>query len=320
MVTITQASRDDDNDDATALAAREADERHDGLVIGGGVLVAVVVVLGVLAQMFGWLNGAEVDWNRTLRPVFSAMVDDPKAQGAVPTRIAVAGTVAQETTKTDLLAMVSSSFPGVPVDSSKLRVLPKTKPEQAGVQVRIDDKFGNTKRFALSWQRGKFSYDGSFYDQALLSAAMKTHAELPKEMQGDFRCTLAERPAIDPKILSATLAEKLRGKVIEFDVGKDTLTAAGAAVVDALAPDLATLTGLRVIVEGHTDADGDAVMNRSLSLARSQAVVRALAAKGADAKRFDARGLGGDRPIAPNDTPENKQLNRRVEMYAREVD
>ncbi len=28
----------------------------------------------------------------------------------------------------------------------------------------------------------------------------------------------------------------------------------------------------------------------------------------------EARGYGADRPIAPNDTPENKLLNRRIEV------
>jgi OmpA-OmpF porin, OOP family len=317
MVT-TQASRSDDNDDDALLAIRHADERQDNLLVGGGLLVALVVVLGVLGQSLGWFNRGEADWSSSLKPIFGAMVPDAKAaNAALPTRISVVGVVAQEATKTDLMAMLSSSFPNVPVDD-RVRVQEKTT--QPNVLLRIDDKFGGTKRFAMAWQKGKFNYDGAFYDPAMLTAATKAHGDLPEAVRGEFRCRAAERPVIDPSVLSATLKQKLEGKVIEFDVGKDTLTPAGALVLDELAGDLKTLTGLRITVEGHTDADGDASLNRSLSLGRSQAVVRYLGGKGADPKRFDARGFGGDRPKAPNDTAENKQLNRRVEMYAREAD
>jgi outer membrane protein OmpA-like peptidoglycan-associated protein len=310
-------SRDDNDNDAAALVRTQ--ERDDNLLIGGGLLVAALVVLGALAQTFGWFNGSEADWKAGLAPVVTAMAKTSTGEVVKPTRIRVQGTVAKQVTKDELLKTLDDAFPKVPVEGD-IRVKEDAKPEMTNVGLRIEEKFGDVKRFGFAWRNQKFYYQGAFYDDNLVKVVEKTVASLPKENAGENQSRVAERPAIDPAVLSANLRAKLEGKVVEFDVGADTLTPAGAAVLDSLVDDVKVLTGLRVMVAGHTDTDGDPQQNQTLSLARAQAVVRYLAAKGADAKRFQAEGFGGKQPKVPNDTPENKQINRRVELFAREVE
>jgi OmpA-OmpF porin, OOP family len=67
-----------------------------------------------------------------------------------------------------------------------------------------------------------------------------------------------------------------------------------------------------LLIEGFTDSDGDPVLNQQLSEARAQAVAQWLIGQGIDPARISAVGHGADNPVAPNDTPENKALNRRV--------
>ncbi|MGR3765381.1 flagellar motor protein MotS [Rossellomorea sp. NS-SX7] len=74
-----------------------------------------------------------------------------------------------------------------------------------------------------------------------------------------------------------------------------------------------------VKVEGHTDnrpiSTYQFPSNWELSSARASAVIRYLTgAENLDPKRFIAVGYGDTRPIAPNDTAENLQKNRRVEI------
>jgi chemotaxis protein MotB len=74
-----------------------------------------------------------------------------------------------------------------------------------------------------------------------------------------------------------------------------------------------------VKVEGHTDNRSISTYqfpsNWELSSARASAVIRYLTQEqGLDPKRFIAVGYGDTRPIAPNDTAENLQKNRRVEI------
>jgi outer membrane protein OmpA-like peptidoglycan-associated protein len=67
-------------------------------------------------------------------------------------------------------------------------------------------------------------------------------------------------------------------------------------------------------VRGHTDSDGADAYNLQLSTARADAYVAALTELGIDPGRLVTEGVGEAEPIAPNDTPENKAKNRRVEF------
>lgn len=72
---------------------------------------------------------------------------------------------------------------------------------------------------------------------------------------------------------------------------------------------------LRLAIEGHTDNVGQAAANQSLSEARAAAVRKHLVdSYGIDAARLEAKGLGATKPVGPNDTPEGRQSNRRVEL------
>jgi outer membrane protein OmpA-like peptidoglycan-associated protein len=70
----------------------------------------------------------------------------------------------------------------------------------------------------------------------------------------------------------------------------------------------------RIVVEGHTDAQGKADFNQDLSMRRAQAVREYLVSRGIAADRISAQGMGSTRPIAPNNNPEGRANNRRVEI------
>ncbi len=66
-------------------------------------------------------------------------------------------------------------------------------------------------------------------------------------------------------------------------------------------------------IEGHTGADGgDAGAKQQLSERRALAVARWLVLKGVDCKQLVAVGFGGSKPVAANDTAENKSMNNRL--------
>ena len=68
-------------------------------------------------------------------------------------------------------------------------------------------------------------------------------------------------------------------------------------------------------IEGHTDSDGDDAMNLQLSKDRSMSVTKWLTENGIACKRLLPVGFGERRPLAANDTPENKAKNRRVSFF-----
>lgn len=72
---------------------------------------------------------------------------------------------------------------------------------------------------------------------------------------------------------------------------------------------------LRIAIEGHTDDVGDDASNQTLSEERAAAVKAYLVETfGIDTARLQTAGFGESRPAAPNDSPEARQQNRRVEL------
>ena len=101
---------------------------------------------------------------------------------------------------------------------------------------------------------------------------------------------------------------------IFFQTGKSELTESSALEIGKLYDLLKQNPKINVEISGHTDNVGGDAENMKLSFDRAKVVVEALITKGIPTERMIAKGYGKSQPIAPNDTPENKQLNRRTEF------
>lgn len=106
----------------------------------------------------------------------------------------------------------------------------------------------------------------------------------------------------------------LANRIIEFEAGSSLLTASGQAVLDQLMPVLRQLQGRKFEIIGHTDAQGARSTNVALSAARAESVKAYLIGKGMPALAFSTSGVGPDRPVASNDTPDGRARNRRIEF------
>jgi chemotaxis protein MotB len=105
---------------------------------------------------------------------------------------------------------------------------------------------------------------------------------------------------------------------ILFEPGSAELKESGIELLDKLEGLLKDFDN-KIVVEGHTDNVPSRTYlyptNWELSTARAVSVLRYLTEqKGIDPKRLSARGYGEYSPIAPNDTPENRTKNRRVNL------
>ena len=99
-----------------------------------------------------------------------------------------------------------------------------------------------------------------------------------------------------------------------FLPGSDQLTESSAAHLDDVAAVLAAHPAYNLAIEGHTDASGNAELNRKLSMQRAESVKRYLTIKGISSARLSAIGLGADYPVDTNETAAGRAKNRRVEM------
>lgn len=101
---------------------------------------------------------------------------------------------------------------------------------------------------------------------------------------------------------------------INFEFDSAVLSESSDAAIDSLANFLNDNSLINIEMAGFTDNSGTEEHNQKLSFERANAVKEALINKGVDATRMTVVGHGSSSPLKPNDTEENKALNRRVEI------
>ncbi|NOJ94619.1 OmpA family protein, partial [Corallococcus coralloides] len=101
---------------------------------------------------------------------------------------------------------------------------------------------------------------------------------------------------------------------VEFKTGSSQLTKSSQRMVGELGDVMQEKSDARVRINGFTDSTGDANANRQLSESRAESVRRALVRRGIPQDRIEVSGEGDANPIAPNDTPEGRVQNRRIEV------
>lgn len=101
---------------------------------------------------------------------------------------------------------------------------------------------------------------------------------------------------------------------IQFEYDSYELTESSNEALEALAQLLFINPTLRIELSAHTDDLGSDKYNDRLSSLRGQAVAGWLKQRGVDGERIESKGYGKRKPLVPNDSDENRALNRRVEI------
>jgi len=99
-----------------------------------------------------------------------------------------------------------------------------------------------------------------------------------------------------------------------FPSGSTNINAEGRSAVRQLAEALKNNPDIDILVEGHTDSQGSALMNWKLSVDRAVAVTDILTDYGLNPERITAAGRGEYMPVASNQTAEGRARNRRTEI------
>ena len=99
-----------------------------------------------------------------------------------------------------------------------------------------------------------------------------------------------------------------------FDFDRYNVKPEFAPVLDEVVDVLNQNPGLKIEIQGHTDSIGTEQYNQRLSERRANSVKAYLVSKGIAPERMVTVGFGESRPALPNDTPEARAKNRRVEF------
>lgn len=101
---------------------------------------------------------------------------------------------------------------------------------------------------------------------------------------------------------------------VVFDVDSDQLNEGGERSLRQIAEALKQNPDSQILVEGYTDSTGSEQYNQDLSRRRAEAVKESFVEHGIPPERIRTEGHGEQFPVASNDTPQGRQLNRRVEI------
>lgn len=143
-----------------------------------------------------------------------------------------------------------------------------------------------------------------------------TRRRLEKQLK-PFLMRKEQNPSISMELENGKLRLRLAAYRF-FDPASAAMRPEALAVLDAIADELAR-GETHIRVEGHTD-DGQINSARfrnnwDLSAARAATVVAYLEnGHGIDPARLSAAGLGSSHPLVSNDTPDNREMNRRIEV------
>lgn len=119
------------------------------------------------------------------------------------------------------------------------------------------------------------------------------------------------------KMSTAKMAEmraNFEFKPIFFDYDKAEIREEYKSYLKTMAQIVLSHSDLRIKVTGHTDGDGSDAYNLDLSKRRAQAILAFFLEQGLTAERVEIDFQGKRNPIAPNNTSEGKQRNRRVDF------
>lgn len=192
----------------------------------------------------------------------------------------------------------------------------ETRRGEAGIKDAMqDDQRRTVARTSaeLNRTKGELAAQGAALDAQ--GAALRTEQVRREEAEQRARQAAADLARF------ATVIQEPRGMVISLSGGvlfasaKSDLLPAAQLKLNDVATALTKEDPLsRMVVEGHTDSQGSAANNESLSQRRAQSVRDYLVSRGIAADRITATGLASTRPIADNSSPEGRANNRRVEI------
>jgi chemotaxis protein MotB len=176
----------------------------------------------------------------------------------------------------------------------------------AALEAKIADL--ETKLAAAQKEKSQLSEE-----KGKLEAKSTQYEQLAQSLQGQIAAGQIELSELKGK-----MTVKLKDKIL-FSSGSAAIGKDGKAALNAVADAFKDLKGKTVVVGGYTDdvpigKKGTYQDNWDLSTARATSVVRYLASKGVDPRTLGVAGYSEYRPLVPNDSPEGRSQNRRIEI------
>jgi len=214
--------------------------------------------------------------------------------------------------------------------------------EMSGIRepLATPDLLPNLKLNAIAWDRDpaksiavlndRIVHEGDFLGEVRVLRIKPNHVVLLhgdvhiiKKIHKEEREQILEIGAVEPGAYEEIIIEPQAEEdssftdyrpIINFDYRTAKISPEGYEKLDRLAAVAALNPDYEIVIRGYTDNVGTYRFNEKLSRSRARIVERYLVEKGISAERIDTIGMGESDPLVPNDTPEGRAANRRVEI------
>ncbi len=177
----------------------------------------------------------------------------------------------------------------------------RLKAEQADASARLQQQQADQARLAQQQAEQKAQES-----ERLRVQAEQAQQQLRQQLLQQFNLILETRDTARGLIVNVS--------DVLFDFNKYTLRPAAREKLAKISGIILSHPGLRLEVDGYTDAIGSDNYNLKLSEQRASGVRDYLVSQGLAQDNVTAKGFGKDDPVAPNNTAAGRQKNRRVEM------
>ncbi|TVP50673.1 MAG: OmpA family protein [Mongoliibacter sp.] len=154
-------------------------------------------------------------------------------------------------------------------------------------------------------------------DKSFSGLYVEKEGYLPKIYNVE-RDNLKDQESLEISLTPIGPGEEFVFENIFFDFDKDELKQESMSSLKRLRDFLVTNYNVNIYIVGHTDNVGSAAYNESLSLRRAESVKRYLLENGIKEGRAIPVGKGDREPIRPNDSADNRAMNRRITISIQE--
>lgn len=154
-------------------------------------------------------------------------------------------------------------------------------------------------------------------DKSFSGLYVEKEGYLPKIYNVE-RDNLKDQEDLEISLTPIAPGEEFVFENIFFDFDKDELKPESMSSLKRLVDFLNTNFNVNIYIVGHTDNVGSTVYNESLSLRRAESVKRYLLENGIKEGRAIPVGKGDKEPIRPNDSADNRAMNRRITISIQE--
>ncbi len=186
-------------------------------------------------------------------------------------------------------------------------------------QIRLDQRTNEADQAKANAEQAKLSAQLAKSDAADAQRQAQGARLKTQEAERQTQQAQARNAQLEAQLADLAAKKTDRGMIITlgdvlFGTDLARLNAEGLRTAQKLADVLQQNPQRNVLIEGFTDSTGTSPHNQELSERRATSVLNALAGMGIARERIAVRGYGEAYPVAANDTAQNRQLNRRVEI------